>query len=529
MFQISLTNNKGFQWSENDHVCFKGYFFDSNNNFIEGEKALLFFEEVNSQERFKAALKEMNGIFTVIIVQDNECFIASDSTRFFPVFYSQLNDQLCISDDFNFLKAKVSVSYNSESIYEFEGLGHTIGRETLIKDIYQIQSAEYLFIEGSKITAKGFHYSHSVPNYISNSYNQLKLDISQAFQNSFDRLIRSLNGKTAVIPLSGGYDSRLIALFLKQHQYTNVVCYTYGKTNTADMLLSKRVAEALDFPWHFIEYTDELIEGYTKTDDFITYCTSSFHHSSMLFLQEYFATKYLKENKLIPNDSVFIPGHDGGALGGGYLIKVIPKSLKKEKLDLQVSQYYPYASKDLKKHVTFQNKIKKTLLDFNAHIDNAKAHNAYEDFIFKEVTAKVIFNSSKVYEYFGYEVRFPFWDKELLTLFKQIPLEYKINKKVYVDVLKDFFTSFNLNFDSELHPSYTKLKIQKLKNIVKGLLPDSFVKDRLYHNDWLNASKITIELEEMLERNQIEFNKNYTDFNQINILWYLYFCQNKIQ
>ena len=41
--------------------------------------------------------------------------------------------------------------------------------------------------------------------------------------------------------------------------------------------------------------------------------------SSMFFMQEYFAVKYLKESHIIPDDSVFIPGFSGDVLAGSHL------------------------------------------------------------------------------------------------------------------------------------------------------------------------------------------------------------------
>ena len=58
----------------------------------------------------------------------------------------------------------------------------------------------------------------------SDFYNHYKTKVSQIIENTFIRLVNSLKGKTAVIPLSGGFDSRLIAVMLKKH---NLIILTF--------------------------------------------------------------------------------------------------------------------------------------------------------------------------------------------------------------------------------------------------------------------------------------------------------------
>jgi asparagine synthase (glutamine-hydrolysing) len=138
-----------------------------------------------------------------------------------------------------------------------------------------------------------------------------------------------LAGRTAVIPLSGGFDSRLIAVLMKKLNYENVICFTYGR-KTNEVEISQSVASKLGFKWYFVDYDAIDYIGFTKDEQFLTYAFEYSGAYSMVYLQEYFAVKYLKENNLIPEDSVFLPGHSGDYLGGSYTNRTAKISHDKE-------------------------------------------------------------------------------------------------------------------------------------------------------------------------------------------------------
>jgi len=89
----------------------------------------------------------------------------------------------------------------------------------------------------------------------------LVLDKSECFErldsiykNVFSRLIESVQGRTIVIPLSGGYDSRSSAAILKKLGYGNVICFTYGRPESFEVQTSEKVAKDLGYKWCFINY-----------------------------------------------------------------------------------------------------------------------------------------------------------------------------------------------------------------------------------------------------------------------------------
>jgi len=48
----------------------------------------------------------------------------------------------------------------------------------------------------------------------------------------------------------------------------------------------------------------------------------------MFFLQEYFAVRYLKQNRLIPDNTVFISGYSGDFIAGSYLTPAMRRRME---------------------------------------------------------------------------------------------------------------------------------------------------------------------------------------------------------
>ena len=151
---------------------------------------------------------------------------------------------------------------------EFLSIGFVAGEETLLQDIFQVQAGEYLIFDDNKLK-KEFYFDYLTKKISTKSFDELKSEFLDILRDSIQRIIKLANGRHIVLPLSGGYDSRLIASLLKQANYQNVTCFTYGKKNSPEVIISKKVANELGFKWFFVEYNEQSIN-----QDFPTNCSS---------------------------------------------------------------------------------------------------------------------------------------------------------------------------------------------------------------------------------------------------------------
>jgi asparagine synthase (glutamine-hydrolysing) len=528
---VSLTHNKAFTWFKSDSLFFKGYFY-VDNTFYEKENAINYLSNIKENKDFKETLNSINGVFTIIISIRNTLYIASDITRSFPIFYTFQNEKIFLSDDILYLKNKFNINeFDKTSEIELKSSNHTYGKKTLLKKVFQVQPAQYLIIENNKIVENKFFFSYAIEKESSESYTILKNNTLNAFENSFKRFISSLNNRTVIIPLSGGFDSRLIAVMLKKNSYKKVVCYTYGRKDSFEIENSKKTAKELNFEWFFIEYSDKLTSNFLTTNDFKEYVHFAGKLSSMPNLQEYFAVKYLKENHLIPDNSIFVPGYAGDLLGGSQFLKVIPENLKHHEItDLILSTKFNNFPISKSKMEVLKIEINRKLIDFDENYIEKKPSSVFEDYDLKEKIAKYIFNSANFYTFFGFEHRFPFWDKELLDFFKLVPEKFKLNKILFDDVLiNNYFKPYNVHFEKELQPSEKNISNQKIKEKIKPFLP-TFIKQKfLQKNDWNNYKPITDKMCILLASKGLKLSKNSKDYNEIITQWYIYLSKNMIK
>jgi asparagine synthase (glutamine-hydrolysing) len=530
--KITLKNNKGFSWYNNESVFLKGSFFDDKNRFYEKEDALIFLSNIDSKKDFLKIIKSLNGSFSIILKIEDSFLIASDITRAFPLFYILRGNDFLLSDDIFQLKKECNQNkLNDLACLEFKASNHTHGKKTLLENIFQIQASEYLIVKNNTIIKSAFFFSYAIEKESLLPPKRLKKIAINTIENSFKRLLNSLANKTVVIPLSGGFDSRLIAVMLKKHNYKNVICYTYGRKNSPEIKNSKATANQLGYTWHFIEYSDELTSNYSKKKEFKDYMHYAGKLSSMPNLQEYFAIKYLKDEKIIPENAVFIPGYAGDFLGGSQFLKVIPEDLKHQQIaNLILTEKFTNYSLSKAEKKTIKKELEERLYLFDENYLKKIPSSVFEDYDMKEKIAKYIFNSASFYTFFGFEHRFPFWDKEMLDFFKKLPSASK-KMKLFFDaiLINEYFKKFNVYFEHELQPTKKNIQTQKIKEYIKPILP-TFIKQRLLQkNDWNNYKPITNQLLQSLKKNKLKVKRKSKNYNEIITQWYLYFSKNKIK
>lgn len=461
--KIKLNFNYGYKWFHKNNIYVKGYLFDKNNKLFDKEKLIDYFCNIKSKNDFKNKLINANGIFSVIITtEDNIVLMAVDRTRTFPIFYTLNNNILYISDDTYYLRDKFKNKINVLSSQEYLAVGYVTGRETLLEYIYQVQSGEYIIFQDS-VLKQDLYFDYIANGILNKKYKDLKYNFIKTMDSAILRLIQYADGNQIMLPLSGGYDSRLLACMLKKHNYKNVLCYTYGNLNSYEVEISKQVAKKLNFQWEFAEYTDKIISNkFSRTNDFIIFSKYSSNYSSKMVLMDYFAVKYLREHNIIDDKAIFVPGHSGDFLGGSKLEKYKLYNFK-TLFNLIKSSYF-YLDNNINIDI-FNTKIEKRIKRYS-NINQNSYHTAIEDYVLTERLSKHIVNSLRTYEYFNYKSYLPFFDIELLNFFKNLPIKYKIDSVLYRDVLfNDIFEEFNVNIKQ---PEY---KDNLFKRIIRPLIP----------------------------------------------------------
>lgn len=437
-YTIDLRYNYGFKWHQSNGVYVKGYLSDENEALYTDAELIEYYKTFKTTEEFIDKCKNANGNFVVIVAKDEKVYIAADVTRTFPIFYAVSEGRIVISDDAYYLRDVLKLEADITSTNEFLYTSYVTGSSTLLEGLKQIVAGEVLVFEDGRVERISYF------NYCVNSDEILKnATVEQhngLFRKAMQRIVDSVKGKTIVLPLSGGYDSRLIAVLLKELNYKNVICFTYGNIDNVEVQISKQVANTLGYKWLFVDYVDmPFQEDFFESEELGRYYKFANNMSSVFLLQDFFAVRHLTNNNLVPKNSVFIPGHSGDFNVGNHLYP----------FDKLVSSDKTCATEIFKRHyILDQSPVKKELFQkvLKSIPKEGKCYSKIENFNLKERQAKLIVNANRVYEFFGYEHRMLFWDRDLVEFFRTLKFSDKLNSKLYFhSIITELFIPNNVH------------------------------------------------------------------------------------
>lgn len=586
---INLIFNNGYRWHSFYDILFKGYFYDQAGRYHAGDDAAVFFADALktfSPAALKKICSSIDGCWSVVIRQWGQTLIASDTMNMFPVFYTLLDGKWLVSDSTAWLaRQRPGIRLNEHARAEFLAAGFVMGRETLFEEIYQVRAGEVVLLtEGHrKVAVQSDTWHYFLPgSFTEEPIELLKDRLVSVLSNVSFRLLSSLKGERLVVPLSGGYDSRLIVCMLKKAGYENVTCFTYGRPNP-ESVISQKVAEKLGYEWIFADYTRIDTNGYLESPVFQAYHNYAGNHTSMPYLQEYFGVKYLKDNKLIPANSIFLPGHTGDYLAGSYLEKTIrlndrprsnffsylmrsllsreaaegtpdrsdsdhdvihgisdathsandlPANLQGRIIRNIAASYFPFIPLNKEKKEEIQARLESWFSDYSppACATDPEYSVYVEDWDLKEKIAKFIFNSASVFPFFGYGFRLPLWDREFREFFRQLPFRHRLNKSLYDEVLvTQFFEPLGVGFGADELPAPAGSGLplclmaarKKTGSMVKRLLPPAMAERKIRKNDWICYHRFTREMVNDMHQNNFRAPKRVYAYNALICSWYV--------
>ena len=282
------------------------------------------------------------------------------------------------------------------------------------------------------------HYGFRHGDFLGTDTSALIGQLEAVHSRVFRRLLASAEGRTVVLPLSGGYDSRLIAVSLRDLGAKDVVCYSYGVPGNWESRISREVAEFLGLRWEFVPYSAERWRAWEATREFQAYFRSAGNLTSVPHLQDRPAVLELCREGRVSPDSIFVPGHSGHFLAGSHIPKWFAgrRAIKRQEMLDAISRLH-YSLWDstgeneaiLREHVVARRI--ESIVGPIADCGPEEAADLFEKWDLEERQAKFICNSLRVYESFGFEWRLPLFDAELMDFWARIPVGLRVGRRLY--------------------------------------------------------------------------------------------------
>ena len=437
--KIISVRNKGWSWLSKGVVQAKGYVFDRSEDFCRDEDLVDVFSGICDEAQFYNRLCDVNGSFAVILNTDHHLFAAVDSVRSIPLFYAMKHNELLLGDDVLAIQKELGrQEIDPIAKEEFLRFGYTVGSDTLDPRIKQIEAGELLIYDkSSSAISNQIYFSHAHRNYTEKSQEVLIEELDQITTRWAQRLIQSAQGRTIVVPLSGGYDSRYIVCALKREGYKNVICYSYGVSDSYEHHIAKKVATTLGFPIHIIDYSQKSWKTLLESPRFLEYCRFASQQNSVPCVQELLAREVLSKTNIIPSNSIFVPGYCGDVQGGSYVPKVT-RSFKAQSILAKGIDRYIFQNLFANRASLVSTEIEQAVLarinTYTSHYRSGEMQDfcsVLEDWITRNQLTKYIINTVRTHELYGDEWRLPLWDKELISWWYKIPLKYRVNSALF--------------------------------------------------------------------------------------------------
>jgi asparagine synthase (glutamine-hydrolysing) len=449
----------------------KGYIHNKTDNEIIED-----FSKLNSFH-YERYLLSLDGHFALIFRNNNLTLIAVDKVRSIPLFY---NDLSVSSEPMSILNSK---SVNHNAVLSIRMSGYTIGEDTIYRNLNALIAGQFVVFKLDQVTKKTY-YKYT-PWIQKNKNNEIKL-LAKTTINILKKMIKSLEGRQVIIPLSAGNDSRLIASGLKHLGYENVKCYSYGIKGNFEAKIAKTIAEKLGYEYKFLEMNLKQERIFYKSKEFKEYLIFSDSCVSIPYFQSISTIPRLKG--WIDSDAIFVNGNSGDFISGGHIKSSFNKDsssqINDERLDFIVKE-------NIEKHFSLWGSLKNqeniknisTQLQKEIQSDLTSSFNdegffEYSEFINRQ--SKYVISGQRAYEFYGYEWRLPLWDDEYLDFWSCVPIEYKLNQKLYINMLRNenwgdvWIDDFPVN-NKNIRPIW----IIPLRVIVK--IPFLFLGKNLWH------------------------------------------------
>jgi asparagine synthase (glutamine-hydrolysing) len=439
-----------YGWRRHVHgnvtVWFKGW--------IEGldgvSLAARFAQEKPSAKTIGDLLGSVIGHFAICASGPGWAFAAVDWVRSIPLAVAKVGDTFAIDDQPERLRRRAGRGRHDidpDVALAIGMAGYSIDAAALYRGMYLLVPGELAFIENGSVTRHRY-YIYRPWQVRPASAAALESELKDLTLHLIERMLGTLHGRTLVIPLSAGRDSRLIASAAKHLGYRNVRCFTYGRAGNFEAKASEAIAERLGYRWTFVPATISKQRRFFESDGYRRYLDFADSGCSLPFVQDMAPLMELKANGYVPDDAVIVNGNSGDYITGNHVPE--PMWLPADGLT-DDARWLRITDALLKKHFSLWRSLATpknnarivTLLRASiaraggALGDPETDHGLYEYAEFQERQCRYVVTGQRIYEFLGHEWRLPLWDNDYLQFWEGVPLAEKAGQGLYARMLSN--------------------------------------------------------------------------------------------
>lgn len=259
-----------------------------------------------------------NDRFLKVEISDNNITIENDYAGSIPVYYS-LRKHISLSNIepcvvFDSETRPKDLSY--ENIYGYLRYLHFIWDETAFSHINTMLPDTRFVFDVQKLTQSNIHLKSVKANTGKLTVSDKEI-ASSLYELNADLVVKSLLPYDEVIlPLSSGYDSRMILAGLSQDKSLKdrLRCFTYGSTGSVEVEAARLMSKKLGIKWQFIDLPCQFLAK-SYLDDTYNVFGSSLHMHGMYQLEFY---KEITKQMTVTSNTCLTSGFMTGVPAGQH-------------------------------------------------------------------------------------------------------------------------------------------------------------------------------------------------------------------
>lgn len=372
--------------------------------------------ETPSEALEDGRLESIEDDWAAIRIEDGQLTLLADLVRSHALFYARHDERWVVSDSPEAMRELLPEWRLDPAAEVFELTGFTLNERTLIDGVSVVEAASRVSLPfGSERADIQFW---GVPLYGSKGIEdpeEFSRLYDRAVRGAFSTLLERTDGRQLVLPLSGGLDSRLIALLLRELGAPNVLTFTYGRLGSQEAEIARKVASELDLDFVFVPMEPAEVRALWFSEESDGFQDGTWSASALPHVQDWFALRWLHASGVVEPDAVFLPGHT--PVGMMHHLEILESPAGVREIAGALAEHHALNKDErgkLAETAEFRRAVRRTL----EAVPPGPRHtqNTLEWFNYRERQAKYINNSMKAYEFFGWDWALPLYWPEVLAV-----------------------------------------------------------------------------------------------------------------
>ena len=302
-------------WTTHGDVTVRGRAFDGGTLLEAGSLAEYLRSRVRDHaeglESVATAAMGLEGFFAAVVRPGDATYLVADAARSIPLYYDA--GGTVVSDRGRVVREAIGAGRDPVSQGEFLLTRYVTGPGTIWAGVRAVQPGEVVRLGDGAITRRTYREYWSAGGRTERDGPGTGAEASvrtlrAGLETALDRLEAVAGDRPVVVPLSGGYDSRLVASALVERG-REVIAFAFGRSGHPDVEVSREVAARLGIRWEFLPYDEATWWEWYHGRAGRTYRREAFGGDALPFLAEVPALVGLLEAGRLPADALYCPGH----------------------------------------------------------------------------------------------------------------------------------------------------------------------------------------------------------------------------